>query len=567
MNSRKSYQKLIRVLILIIILGGNAALAQEYNEEVTIIGSYTPTINDANKINFSPQITLGEQHEMPVLSYSIHSTKINTRVELEPIKPSTKVAGQTYTKLYRSYIKAGYGNYNTPFVEFFVNSLRNEESQFGLHMKHLSSSGQVHDDYGKSAFSRNYAKVFGKQFFKNSTMSGHVTYKRDVVHYYGFVDTLAPEKDTLPRDDDIKQRYQLFGGELALTSNNENKKALAYRIGFNPYYYGDKFESYETMIGFDVGLSKGLELFGRNISTVGISADLDYYLFSDSVNNINNGVSRINPYFNLNFGQYQLKLGFTTAFGFNTDSNLDFFPDIVAKVHVLPGYLTVFAGFSGSIEKASFYSLSQENPFITSIVPMKFTRNKMEIYGGINGNIEEAVDFSIRVSNTSVENMPFFVTDTLNMINNMFTVIYDNGSVTRVSFEIGYQYTENLRLALAIMYNNYNLDSLQKTLQKPEMMADLELNYVVSEKFLLKTALIYYGKQYAQLYDFDKHQYFDKPETIDGYFDINLGAEYRFRKNLSFFIDLHNIANQQYQKWYNYPAQEFNFLAGLTYSF
>ena len=47
--------------------------------------------------------------------------------------------------------------------------------------------------------------------------------------------------------------------------------------------------------------------------------------------------------------------------------------------------------------------------------------------------------------------------------------------------------------------------------------------------------------------------------------DINLGAEYRYSKMLSFFVNFNNIANTRYYRWEKYPSQRFNLMAGLTF--
>jgi outer membrane receptor protein involved in Fe transport len=48
--------------------------------------------------------------------------------------------------------------------------------------------------------------------------------------------------------------------------------------------------------------------------------------------------------------------------------------------------------------------------------------------------------------------------------------------------------------------------------------------------------------------------------------DVNLGFEYRYKKNISGFIRVNNILNQRYELWNNYRAQGLNALAGITFS-
>jgi outer membrane receptor protein involved in Fe transport len=49
--------------------------------------------------------------------------------------------------------------------------------------------------------------------------------------------------------------------------------------------------------------------------------------------------------------------------------------------------------------------------------------------------------------------------------------------------------------------------------------------------------------------------------------DINLGVDYKLNKKWALWVDLNNIANIQYQRWNQYEAFGFNFIAGLRYSF
>lgn len=533
----------------------------KYSEEITIIGSYKPTISDAYKITFSPSID-ESGFTLPDVSYGINSTRMNTSIVLVDLPPA-RVVGEPLSKLYHSYIKLGYGNYSTPYFKLFVNSLRNDESQFSFNVNHISSSGKI-KDYANSAYSKTNAKIAAKRFFKHSNLSGNVFYDRHMVHYYGFMPGDYEDTITLPSDDDIKQRYQLFGGQAYFSSNNLKEEDFGYKVGIDGYHFQDMYESTESKISVLASFNKGFEIFNRNISIAEIKANLDYYNTNDSLNNsANNGVARLNPSINLNFGQYELKLGFTVAAGLDTNSNVDLFPDVEARIKILPQYLTAYAGFTGNIKKSGYRKLAQMNPYIKSIVPFAYTKNKLEFYGGIAGNIEGGFDYAIRISGASVENMPFFVTDSVNDFNNMFTVIYDDATTTAAKIELGYHYAEKFRLTVSAEISNVKPDSLQEAWYNPSYIFSAEANYIIAERLILKGVLTSYGKQYAKVYE---NKDWTKQE-IDAWLDLSLGAEFRYNKNLSIFADFNNVMSDAYQRWYNYPVQKLNFIGGVTYSF
>jgi outer membrane receptor protein involved in Fe transport len=56
-----------------------------------------------------------------------------------------------------------------------------------------------------------------------------------------------------------------------------------------------------------------------------------------------------------------------------------------------------------------------------------------------------------------------------------------------------------------------------------------------------------------------------KPKLLNGWGDMNLEAEYRYSKMLSFFARFNNIANQRYYRWERYPTQKLSFMIGLTF--
>jgi outer membrane receptor protein involved in Fe transport len=54
---------------------------------------------------------------------------------------------------------------------------------------------------------------------------------------------------------------------------------------------------------------------------------------------------------------------------------------------------------------------------------------------------------------------------------------------------------------------------------------------------------------------------------VNSFADLSLGGEYQFNDRVSAFLKLNNLTGTQYYRWYNYPMQRFNAMAGLTFSF
>ena len=55
--------------------------------------------------------------------------------------------------------------------------------------------------------------------------------------------------------------------------------------------------------------------------------------------------------------------------------------------------------------------------------------------------------------------------------------------------------------------------------------------------------------------------------TLDSFLDANLQLDYQVTNQWGAFVKVHNIANQNYQRWNHYPVQGLQVLAGASYKF
>lgn len=75
--------------------------------------------------------------------------------------------------------------------------------------------------------------------------------------------------------------------------------------------------------------------------------------------------------------------------------------------------------------------------------------------------------------------------------------------------------------------------------------------------------MIYTGNSYAKI--LENSVYTEK--DIDPWIDISLSFNYLITENISAFINANNILSQGYEKYYNYPVQKLNLMAGVGFSF
>ncbi len=566
--------KKIVILLFSLLCIFNSLKAQEdkYNATVVVIGNFQPTINDASKINFSPSIK-DSVIVHPNLEYSTYYKNINTKYNIEPIKP-VKLIDEKITKLYKYLAKAGLGTYTTPYAELFYSNQRSRKWSNNFNLKHISSSGKI-DNVGYPGWSDNIVEANSGRYFKNSALWGGVDFSRNVVHYYGFnPDTVSYNDNELLVDKkSIKQRFVYTGAYLKYLNTGIDSSALDYKFGLNYNYTEDYYKRKEHDVEFSGLLSKNLELFKITKSqNIGIKINTDFVseiLIDKPVHN--NSLIVLRPFLNTKFGFFDINIGVNASITADSISYLHFYPEAEVHFRIIRSILDIYGGITGNIIRNDYRSLSKENPFVSPYIPGNFSNNKLEIYGGINASVSKNIDFYAKLSNSNIDNMQFFNREYNNFTSsqrwlNRFTSVYDNVHLLKISSGLTFQQQERLKIGIRGEWNKYDLDTLEKPWHKPPYELCLSAMYNIQNKIITRTEIFYCGPSYG-LATASYNSNFLIPHKIKSYIDINLLLEYKYSKVLSCFINFYNISASRFEKWLDYPSRRFSLLAGITYAF
>ena len=525
---------------------------------IVSVGSYKPVITDANKITNNPVIA-DSTKKLKVNGYVINSKKIVTGYDVDPIE-AAEIVGEPLTKLYNGLVKIGMGTYTTPYGEVWYNHLRSKDYAYGLRMKHLSSTASI-NDHGFAGYSDNEFSLYGKKFLKEHTLSGDFDYVRNVVHFYGYDQSLF---DITERDLTV-QRFNYFGANAELKSHYAKAEKLNHDVKMTFYNLQDTYKSSES--NFKTSGYVQTEVMKELLR---VNASVDYYNYKALSDTTNNTIISLNPNFIATGEKYRASIGVTAAMDIFVKSKFYFYPNIDLSYNIFDDIIIPYAGASGKIQKNSFKSLTDENPFMLSDVQMKNTNHKYELFGGLKGSLSSTVAYNGRVSYSKLESMALYVNNTQELLQNRFDVIYDDAELLNIRGEVSYQQREKLRISLRGEYYNYQMLVENKAWYKPQMEFTLSGNYNLKDKIVVKADLYYVSSQFAKTVEVDTTQSSGKkivPVELKGVFDINLGVEYRYTKKLGFFLNMNNIANFRYYRYSNYPTQRFSFMAGLSYSF
>lgn len=564
-----------RYIICILAVFSGFAFAQKVDTlgsvEIIGVGDYKPTIIDANKISGNPEI-IDSIMKIPVGAYSINSKKINAPFSLDPIVPA-KIEGEPLTKLYNGLIKAGLGNYTTPYAEVWYNHLRSKEYSYGIRMKHISSSPRYSDfqntglfskasfkNQGFAGYSDNEISLYGKKFLKEHTLSGNFDYTRNVVHFYGYDATLNMlEKDA------TEQRFNLFAAGAELKSHYTKAERYNHDIKLNYYNLTDLYKSSENNINASGYLQTAIS--GEILK---VNAAVDYYNYKTLSDTTNNTIVSLSPNFIATGEKYRASLGVTAAADIAQETKFFFYPNVELSYNIFEDIIIPYGGAGGGIKKNSFKSLTEENPFVLSELTAKNTNTRYELYGGLKGSLSSKIAYTARVSYSSLGNMAMFVNGNNDLLQNRFDVIYDDTEVLNVRGEVSYQNREKLRIGIMGEYFNYRTENELRAWFKPQVLITLSGNYNLKDKIVARADLFYIDSQFAKTIEKDETAATGQKvvaKELKGVFDANIGLEYRYTKKLGFFLNFNNIASQGYNRWYKYPTQRFGLMGGLSYSF
>lgn len=563
LHLHKVFPSYCLILFLLTLLTIQAA-GQGKNEEVTIIAPYIPSLGNAAKIPFRPEIRPEEEQKAPEFEYSYLTKKYEVRLETDDIEP-VKYSGEEKEQLYRNYARFGMGNYATPYLDFNAASLQSEKYLFGVRLKHLSSQGKIRD-YAPSAYSHNLFDVYGKVFTSTHTISGDIGYKRDVVHFYGFVPDSFPDIEFTK--DDLKQRFQLVHGKVEFGSNYTEAGKLNHKVSIGLNFFSDYYKTKESEVILEVGLNKAFKTSNRDFShSFSLDMGLDFFGYRDSIDFGSPFFIPIRPVYRFSFGQYRFEAGLDIEMAggsTNTGSSfgIDVFPLLRAEVIVIEERVKAFAEVSGKRTANSFHSLAVTNPFITSVPVIVYTDEQIKVGGGITGNFG-GVNFTADAFYSYLNDMPLFVTDTSLEFDNKFNLIYENMNLLKIRASLGYIKLNRISARLMAAYFHYIPKNELKAWQMPNFEVDLDAGYTFLEKYTLRATVYACGTKYARTFSGDE----TVATKIKGAFDLGAGFDYRINRMITAYADVNNILNQRYQRWYHYPVQGILVMAGVKISF
>ncbi|OWK71598.1 hypothetical protein CBW18_09090 [Pedobacter sp. AJM] len=531
------------------------------NEEIEVVRPYKPILAEAVKLRRSPNLDDVKIYKAK-LNYSITDRKLEINSDIQKLQAQA-VADEKESILINNYVKGGIGNLGTIFGEAYFNNGKDEGLQFGGYFKHFSQEGKLN----KQNSSDQQLSVFGRSILDQHTVSGRINVQRHGTNFYG-IDTDRPTFNTDPQ----KQALTFVELEGELVKNfTEDPDALSYALKANGYIWSDKFEAKENYLTLNGYLNKRISSFN-----LGLAASTEFGNTKDALTSVGNNLLRLNPYIRLQVKGAKVTAGVNFVQEFGAFSSTRIFPAVTADFTLIPDYLQVFGEVKGDVNRNSLRGFTEENPWLNSNILIKNTVEKLSFSAGIKGTGGPGFGYKARVYVKQFDDMPLFINNFDNL--NKFDVIYDFGKtkLTGIEGELSVQVSDALKWTGKLNVDDWKPAQETYSWFKPGLKVSSNFLYTYNKKLSFNAAVVIQDDVKAKVNvqtPVNPLQYLvpntgiERIETVKGFVDLGIGADYRINNKFSVFAKANNLLNSKYNRFLYYQVNGLNIFGGLTYSF
>lgn len=550
------------VIALILSFVSFISQAQSHNEEVTVQGSYTPHIKKSERIITNPEL---KGHDFTIPKYEINTEDFffNYKVDLEPISPLQYTSNKT-EEITNNFIKLGIGTRLSPDFLFRHYSDLSKKSSIGIGVTHNSTWLDM-KDYANSKYMNNAFSLSMSNRFSGFQLHSFIDYHYDMYHLYGVNnDSIVSDNITTPKRDIHSLNIKL------LANNNQSSYKSIYDEFMLSYNYSGIIGGLqENHMYFKAKVEHSNSWFKNSEGTQTLSIDIN-----TEINNIESTLFLLsaNPYLAFDGDYYKLHLGFSFDVKTNSMSKGGIYPDIKGSLYLFRRKLELYASMGGRTKINTLKEILSENPFVVGDIrnfsELDYEKTSIDLQAGLKFKIYNNISGLTGIRYRNVNNHIFYVSSLNNI--NTFDIVWNNCKIFNFIANVDVMLKENISLAADFSYNKYDIYNDRYTLDvkmtetqawyMPEIEFRLKGTYKMNENWNFKLATYVEGSRHA-LIDYKE------TKTLEPICDIQLGCDYKYNKDLSFYAEIKNLIHNKYQMYYGYPSYGLQMFIGFKYRF
>lgn len=585
---RSSY---ILTLVAVLCLTGHVQ-AQEstkkdttLNRELTLEKEYVPTVRDASKINFLPQIKEPEAPKANV-EYSGYTIPYKVNPELSVLKP-----GDYFTEIKssnkRGYISAGVSTFVDIDADLGYQILNTEKDQLSVWGSHRSSNGKVRylqeDTTQKMKINDTWGGLSYAHDFNIFKLFTDAKYTYSAFNYYGY-NLLTPNSTLYQYEDkDRNQVNNIFDINLGVSSQKPNE--LNYMVKVNYSYFQQKYSTLKTLDGpkqnkfqvdwdfskdFDSDKFIGVAGYFRNTS-YSLQEDItDYFADYKSYTDV-----LLNPYFKMEGDNWDTRLGVDVHILGNQSEDLSIAPNVEFNFRPSEKFL-LYLTAKGEVTDNNNANMFYENRYVSPEFRVRDSYTSFDGTVGLKSSIGYGFWFDVFGGYKYTKQEHFFVPDWSSFKYSMTEgdqlganfgmPRYMDAGVFKLGANLKYQYGNILEVGLKGVFNSWNVDSNEDSViepeawNKPTFVTDFNVGINMPWVPDLRLDLLYHLET-------GRKTFYAKTIDMKNINLLNIRGAYKLNDTFSIFAKLDNVMMQKYDLWYGYPGQKISFMGGISVKF
>lgn len=540
-------------------------------EVVNVVKPYTPKISDAFKVKEIPTIDDEETATKKEVKYNIFSIPVASTFTPAKGKAAEVDKGRK-AKLFDNYASFGFGTYTSFLGEVYLNHAVNRTESVGGYVSHHSSQGGIADLLLDDAFSNTQISANYARKLRDYSWNVDAGYKHKVFNWFGlpqptydqvFANSVLPQHKFFEFD---------FGGEIEFEDRLFNRGDMRFRRFADDYESGENH--FVMKANFDIPLREGDLNSTISLNYLSGTFDRGYFITPE----IKYGNFAIGTKSSYRINQNDLTLDLGAAFFYLNDTEAGknkfyIYPNIRATYRLVNDLLIAYGGIEGGLIQNTYHRFATENPFVSPTLTILPTDQQYDAYVGLKGKLSNNMSYNIRGNYFAENDKPLFrsnvalIGDLENYHHgNSYGVVYDDVTTLSVFGELSVDVNRNFTLGINAEYFNYSTEDEEMAWNKPDFEGSLFMDIQFDEHWFAGANLYYIGER------FDKRIISELTATetlvsLESYFDANAHLGYRINDQWSIYGKANNIANQDYNKWVDYPVQGLQIIAGTTYKF
>lgn len=553
-------------------------------EVVNVVKPYTATISDAFKVKETPSLNDDEITKKENVQYNIYSFPVAST--FTPAKG--KAAGVDKAKkekLFNNYATLGFGNYGRVLGELFVTENISSTDYIGGMFRHHSSQGGIKDvALDDSFYNTSLDLTYGSQQ-RDYNWNLDLGYQNQIYNWYGIDQSFFNQDAAFYAAIDPNHTFHnaYIGGKIAF----EDSFFTGATLKFNRFWddNGSAENRFYVKPSFVVDINEFAIKTNVIVDYVAGSFDQDYFNNAGYTYGFTN--FGLNPSVTLNQEELSLNIGvslFYSADLENSDSKFFVYPNISASYKLVGDLMILYAGAEGTLQQNSYREFTNENPFLSPTIFVAPTDRPYDIFAGLKGKLAGNVSYNVRGSFLQEKGRAFFrnnpfpnattpdleITAKGYQFGNSFDVIYDDMRTVSFFGELKADFSKDISAGIQGTFSSFSTSNELEAWNLPSITLNANLDLTITEKWYAGASLFFVGERKDQriapgvidpaFYDFTTI-------TLKSYFDVNAHVGYKFNERLTFFLRMNNMFNQSYEKWMNYPAQQFQVVLGANYKF